>query len=126
MHGSVPRLEAFLQRECGDPELRLRWDGEIERYVVGRRVKAASDYVEWFLVVSDGDSGYRPVDQRIVRKIKSLDTWKRDKVLTVNDFVNQIESRKAADNEKKREVIQYRLKHEARYVKKAAEKDGIV
>lgn len=127
MHGSVPRLEKYLQREVGDPELRLRWDSAVERYVVGRRVQTlASDYVEWFLVVTDGNSGYRPIDQRVVRKIKSLDTWKREKPLTPQEFLDIVEGRKESEAEKKREVLQYRLRHEARYVKKAAEKDGLL
>lgn len=126
MHGSVPRLEAWLQREVGDRELRLRWDDRTERYMVGRKVSSlTSDHVEWFYVVTDGQSGYRPIDQRTVRKIKSLDTWGRPK-LTAEDFEKQIEERKSDEAEKRREVLQYRLRHEARYVKKAAQKDGLL
>lgn len=121
------RYEKFLQRECGDPELRLRWDHNIERYVVGRRVKSlASDYIEWFYVVTDGDSNYRPIDQRTVRKVMSLDTWRRASHLSVQDFTKQIEERRLEREQERSVIMKYRLKHEARYIKKAAEKDGIV
>lgn len=127
MYGSVPRLEKWLQREVGDEKLRLRWDGDSERYVVGRLVTAlSSDYVEWFYVVTDGDSGYRPVDHRTVRKILSLDTWKRERQMTAKDLVKQVRDGRESRDLERAEAIRYRLKHEARYIKKAAEADGIV
>lgn len=127
MHGSVPRLEKWLQREVGDPQIRLRWDDRIERYVVGRHVKSmASDFIDWFLVVSDGNSGYRAVDQRVVRKIVSLDTWRRPKHLTVREFCDKLDDDKTARLQKESEAIRYRLKHEARYIKKAAEQDRMI
>ncbi len=126
MHGSVERLEKWLQREVGDPQLRLKWEDRIERYVVGRQVKSlASDYIDWFLVVSDGNSGYRAIDQRLVRKIVSLDTWRRPKHLTPEEFCSQLDEAKDARIRKNEEAIKYRLKHEARYIHKAAVKDGI-
>ena len=126
MHGSVPRLEKYIQREVGDPKLRLAWDPSTERYMVGRLVSNLSaDHVEWFYTVTDGDSNYRPIDQRTVRKIKSLDTWSRPKT-TADGFVKQLEDRKADEEEIKRETLRYKLKHESRYVKKMAEKDGII
>lgn len=123
----VSRYEKWLQREVGDSCLRLKWDNAVERYVVGRLVRSlACDYVEWFYVVTDGNSGYRPIDQRTVRKILSLDTWRRPKHLTVDDFIKQIEERKLDRETERSEAIRYRLKDEARYIKKAAEKDGII
>lgn len=126
MVGSVPRLEKWLQQETGDAKLRLRWDNSIERYVVGRLTSYLSmDHVEWFYVCTDGDSGYRPVDSRTVRKIKSLDTWRRDKQLTAKDFCKMVQDKKLDEQEERSEAIRDRLRHESRYIKKAAQRDGI-
>lgn len=126
MHHAAKRAETFLQRECGDPQLRVKWDSRIERFVVGRLVSSlASDHIEWFYVVTDGDSNYRPIDMRTVRKVMSLDTWRR-KRLTESDFVKQLEERKLERDTARSEFLRYKLKHEARYIKKAAEKDGII
>lgn len=124
---NAKRAQEFLQREVGDPKLRVRWREDIERFEVGRLVSSlASDWIEWFYMVTDGNDGYRPVDMRTVRKILSLDTWKRDKTLTVDDFITQIEDQKLDRERARAEVIRYRLKHESRYIKRAAYKDGIV
>lgn len=121
------RYEKWLQRETGDPMLRLKWDNRLERFVVGRLVRSlAADYVEWFYTVTDGDSNFRPIDHRTVRKILSLDTWRRAKQVTEADFVQQIEESKKREDEKRSEVIKYRLKHNARYIKKLAEQDGYI
>jgi hypothetical protein len=120
------RYQAWLQREVGDPKLRVRWDGRIERFVVGRLVSSmASDFVDWFLIVSDGESGYRPIDHRTVRKIVSLDTWKRDKPMTEEEFIAGLEQKRTEDRAARAEVLKYRLKHESRYIKKAAIQDGM-
>jgi hypothetical protein len=125
-HAAASRAEKFLQRECADPQLRVKWDESIERFVVGRLVHSiASDHVEEFLIVTDGNDGYRPIDMRTVRKIVSLDTWRRQK-MTQADFIKMVEDRKTDELSKKREVLRYRAKHEARYVKKAAERDGLI
>jgi hypothetical protein len=124
-HAAAQRAEKFLQRECADPHLRVKWDDSIERFVVGRFVPSFSK-IEWFYVSTDGDSGFRPIDQRTVRKVLSLDTWRREKTLSMNDFIDHIERGKQSDKEKNREIIKYRLKHESRYIKKAAVKDGII
>lgn len=119
--------EKYLQREVGDPKLRVKWDNRIERFVVGRLVDSlASDYIEWFYVVTDGESGFRPIDQRTVRKVLSLDTWRRSKTLTPEEFTKQLQEKRIEEREERREAIRYRVKHEARYIKKAAEKDGII
>lgn len=121
------RAQKYLQREVGDPRLRVRWRTDIERFEVGRAIPdLASDRVEWFYIVSDGDSGYRPIDTRTVRKVISLDTWRRPKTLSLSDFLSQLEERKISDQQKEREAMKYRIKHEARYIKKAAEKDGVI
>lgn len=125
-HAAAVRAEKFLQRECADPQLRVKWDESIQRFVVGRLVTSvASDYVEEFLIVSDGQDGFRPIDMRTVRKIISLDTW-RKKRMSKDDFVKMIEEKKADEHQKAREIIRYKARHEARYIKKAAEKDGIL
>jgi hypothetical protein len=125
-HAAAVRAEKFLQRECSDPQLRVKWDESINRFIVGRLVRSLGcDYVEEFMIVSDGMDGYRPIDMRTVRKIISLDTWRRKK-MTKDDFVKMIEDRKTDDLSKKREILRYRAKHEARYIKKAAEKDGLI
>lgn len=127
MQGSVKRLEKWLQREVGDPKLRLQWSEAIGRYVVGRLVTAlASDFVDWFMVVSDGNDGYRPIDQRLVRKIISLDTWRREKQMTSAEFTSKLEQEKLDRAQERSKAIAYRLKHEARYIKKAAVKDGLL
>src|SRR5512138_1048961 len=120
---NAKRAQEFLRREVGDSKLCVRWRNDIERFEIGRKVESlASDFVEWFYISSDGESGYRPIDMRTVRKIKSLDTWRREKTLKPEDFVKMIQEKKLAEHEEKREAIQYRLKHESRYIKKAAEK----
>jgi hypothetical protein len=116
------RAERFLQREVGDPKLRVRWRSDIERFEIGRRL---DNHTEWFYVCTDGESGYRPVDMRTVRKVISLDTWRRQKALSLADFINMIKERKLSEREEHREILKYRIKHEARYIKKAAEKDGL-
>jgi hypothetical protein len=124
---NAERAEKYLKREVGDSKLRVRWRNDIERFEVGRLTSAlASDHIEWFYIVSDGNDGFRTIDMRTVRKLISLDTWRRAKHLTVEDFTKQIEDRQATELEAQREVRRYRLKHEARYIKKAAEKDGII
>jgi hypothetical protein len=126
-HEAAERYQKWLQREVGDLKLRVRWDNRIERFVIGRLVSTfASDFIDWFYVVTDGDSGYRPIDQRTVRKIISLDTWRRDKQLTVNEFVKMVAEKGADDQEQTRAALRYRVKHEARYIKKAAQQDGIL
>lgn len=120
------RYAKWLQREVGDPKLRVKWDGRIERFVIGRLVSTmASNFIDWFYVVSDGNSGYRTIDHRVVRKLVSLDTWRRDKHLSVDEFIQNLEDKKLADRQKQAEVLKYRLKHEARYIKKAAIQDGL-
>lgn len=126
MHAAAERGEKFLQRECGDPHLRVKWDSRVERFVIGREVNSlAASFIEWFLVLTDGESGYRPIDQRAVRKVLSLDTWRRGKKSEA-EFVKQIEDSKKSRAEKRSEILRYRLKHEARYIKKAAQQDGYV
>lgn len=117
------RAQKFLQREVGDPKLRVRWRNDIERFEVGRQTE---DHIAWFYIVSDGESGYKPIDMRTVRKVISLDTWRRSKTLSLADFVAQLKERKLNEEEEKREAMKYRVRHEARYIKKAAVKDGIV
>jgi hypothetical protein len=127
MDGSCPRLEKFLQREVGDPQLRVMWDQKIERYVIGRRVASlASDFIDWFMVVTDGNSGYRPIDHRTVRKIESLDTWKRPSHLKPSDFIQKVEDAKTERAQARSEIIKYRLRHDSRYIKKAAVQDGLM
>lgn len=125
MEGGIARLEKWLQREVGDEKLRLRWDQEIERYVVGRFVDSLS-CVDWFLVCTDGDSGYRPIDRRVVRKIITLDTWRHERKMTAKGFVAAAKERQLDARQERAEALKYRIKHEARYIKKAAQQDGLV
>jgi hypothetical protein len=120
---TADRAQKFLQREVGDPKLRVRWRDDIEKFEVGRQLE---DGITWFYVVSDGDGGYKPVDMRTVRKVISLDTWRRDKALTMDGFIKQIEERKLAEDVAKREILKYKVKHESRYISRAAHKDGIL
>ena len=117
------RAQTFLRREVGDSKLVVRFDNRIQRFVVGRKLDS---HVEDFYVVTDGESGYRDIDMRTVRKVLSLDTWRRDKTLSVSDFISKIEQQKLDRDKKRSEVIKYRLKHEARYIKKAARQDGVI
>jgi hypothetical protein len=124
---SPETAQKILQREVGDPALRVRWRNDIERFEVGRKVDGLlSNHIEWFYTVTDGESGFRPVDQRTVRKLISLDTWRRSKTLTYKDFLGQIQEKKLEEHEEKREAMKYRFKHSARYIKRAAEKDGVI
>lgn len=125
MEGSVERLEKWLQRETGDEKLRLRWDSRIERYMVGRYVNALST-VDWFYTCTDGDSNYRPVDRRTVRKILTLDTWRHERKMTAKDFVNQAKEQQLSTRQERAEALKYRIKHESRYIKKAAQQDGLI
>jgi hypothetical protein len=125
MEGSVARLEKWLQREVGDEKLRLRWDSKIERYTVGRWVDSLSA-IDWFYVCTDGNSGYRPIDRRTVRKILTLDTWRHEKQMTAKDFVKKAQERQLDERQERAEAMKYRVKHEARYIKKAAQQDGLI
>lgn len=119
---SPETAQKYLQREVGDDKIRVRWRNDIERFEVGRKTDS---HIEWFYVVTDGESNFRPVDMRTVRKVISLDTWRRPKH-SFQSFLTQLKDRKLNDQEKDREMMRYRLKHEARYIKKAAEQDRII
>ncbi len=121
------RWEKRLQRELGDPYLRVRWNHEIERYEVGQKSAIVSDLVYWFYVLTDGQSGFRNPDEwseAFIRKIRSLTIhgmkWTPEEVARVHRECLEKNRQKA------REELQYRLKHVAKDVKRAAERDGLV
>ncbi len=120
------RWEKRLQRELGDPYLRVRWNPEIERFEVGQASAIVCDLTYWFYVLTDGQSGFRNPDEwseAFIRKIRSLVkngiTWTPEEVARVERACLEKNRQKA------REEMQYRLKHVAKDLKKAAEQDGI-
>lgn len=74
MNGTVKVWKRRLRSEFGDDRIDFRWNPEIERFQVGyHKPLGASDSVEWFYTLTDGHNGFRPPDQRMIRKLQILD-----------------------------------------------------
>lgn len=116
MHGEAARWQRRLRKELADSGLHVRWNGDVSRFQVGQLVRSgASDHVDWFYTVTDGMDGFRPLDQRTVRKLHSMDKAK-NRPLTGAELRSQIASAKAAREEQAAGERRYRIQHEARFV----------
>jgi hypothetical protein len=67
MYSPERRILKYLREY--DPELGARWDRDRERW---RITRCGQDV----LLVQDPDGGYRPLDERVVTKVKLSDSWK--------------------------------------------------
>jgi len=124
MHGEAAHWQKRIRRELGDPSLLVRWNEEIERYQVGEVLRLGSaDHKEWFYTVTDGNNGFRPLDDRTVRKIRALD--KANQVeLTGEDIrkmradAKQEREAKAFDDRRHQLREELRTHRRARYTRK--------
>ena len=114
MHGEASRWQARLRSEFDAP-LMVRWNEDIERFEIGQQVRSgAMDHVDWFYTVTDGKSGFRPLDHRILRKLRTLDKEHQPN-WTPSRFRKFLEAEKAEVNEKRRDELRYKLMHEAKF-----------
>jgi hypothetical protein len=117
MHGTAAYWQGRLRKEFGDNRIVVRWNDEIERFQVGYVSRlGAADLAEWFYTVSDGNSGYRIIDHRIIHKLRTLDKAHQPN-WTPARYRKWLEEEKEALNEKKREDLRYRIAHETRFAK---------
>jgi hypothetical protein len=115
MHGEARHWQARLRRELGDPRLVVRWNVDAERYEVGQIVAyGASDVIEWFYAVTDGNNGFRPLDGRVIRKLRTLDKAHQPN-WTPSRFRQHLVDEKADLDEKRREEFRYQLAHETKF-----------
>jgi hypothetical protein len=117
MHAEASRWQKRLNREFFPGSgLKVVWDEEMGRFRIGQKVRdGAFEYVDWFYTVTDGNSGFKPIDMRTVRKLYSMDK-SRMKMPTADDIRKAMADGKARDEMKKSEELRYRIKHEAQFV----------
>jgi hypothetical protein len=115
MHGEAAVWTRRLRREFGDDRLAVRWNEDLCRYQVGQKVgTGGADHIDWFYTVTDGSNGFRPLDQRTIRKIASMDK-RRMKLPTADELRRQRETAAAEAREKRGAEIRYRISHEAEF-----------
>ena len=115
MNGTVAVWKKRLRSEFGDDRLEFRWNPEIERFQVGyRKPLGASDLTDWFYTLTDGNDGFRPPDQRLIRKLQILDknhqpNW------TPARYRKFLEDEKAEVRAKHNEELKYEVLHELKF-----------
>jgi len=121
------RVEARLQRDLGDRYLRVAFDHDIERFKIGQQSAVVSDQIDWFYIVTNGNSGFRNPEaeyERVLKKVHSLNMNNQAMRWTPEQFVKKARDIIMFNREKRRDEVRYRLKAEARAFLRAAEKDG--
>ena len=119
MHGEAQRWQKRIRRELGDPGLLVRWNEEIERYEVGEVLRSGSaDYQNWFYVVTDGNNGFRPLDERTVRKVRALD-YSQQEALDVAAIERRMKNEKAEREAKASVDRMYQVREELRTHRRA-------
>lgn len=117
MNGTVAEWTARLRREFDDSRLLFRWNPDIERFQVGyRRPSGAADTAEWFYTLTDGNSGFRPPDGRLLRKLRTLDkkhqpNWSPERLRKF------MASEKEELREKHLEDLNYEVRNELKFRK---------
>ena len=122
------RVQERLQRDTGDSYLRVAWDPSFERFKIGQQSAVVSDQINWFYIVTDGNSGYRNPGAeygRVLKKVQSLNMNNHAMRWTPEQFVKRAREIQQQNREKRREEMRYRLRSEARAFLRAAEKDGM-
>lgn len=71
--GKVPALAetAYVQREV-DPDLRVMWDGQREKYVVLDTRAPGGPNASYVMVVQEPDGSFRPFDGRTIETLRKL------------------------------------------------------
>lgn len=116
MHGEAARWQSRLRRELDSPGLFVRWNEGLCRFQVGQLVReGASDYVDWFYTVTDGMNGFKPLDQRTVRKLHSMDKAK-NRPMTATELRSRMTSAKAEREMRAADERRYRIRHEAKFL----------
>jgi hypothetical protein len=115
MHAEAAVWQARIRKEFDNRDLCVRWNGEMCRYQVGQRLReGASEHIDWFYTVTDGNSGFRPLDWRLLRKLHSLDKTKQ--TITAAQLRRQIADAREAAEDKRGEERKYRLRSEAQFM----------
>jgi hypothetical protein len=115
--GEASRWQRRLREEFNDTRLLVRWDHDIERYQIGYVPKGGlTDDPEWFYTVTDGHSGFRPLDQRIVRKLHTLDKTKQPNWTGIR-LRKHIEQENLTAQEKQSAETRYQMMHEIKFRK---------
>ena len=116
-HAEAAAWQRRLQAEFDEPRLRVRWNSEIERYQIGHLCReGAADHTDWFYTVTDGQNGFRPMDDRVTRKLRTLDK-KHQPNWTPKRFKEFLASERAEVEEKRREEMRYAMLHELNFAK---------
>lgn len=117
MHAEAAIWQKRLRNEFfPGSDLVVRWNEEMCRYQVGQKVRnGASDEIDWFYVVTDGNDGFKPLDMRTVRKLYLLDK-SRQKVVTADALRRDMRDRKEAEEERAGAERRYRIRHESKFV----------
>jgi hypothetical protein len=118
MHGTAAHWQKRLRRELDDRNLVCRWNEMLERFEVGEVLHGLTDSVDWFYLVTDGDNGYRPMDMRTVRKVRSL-CKRHNKVWKADEYTRAIVDAKKERSERQGEEIRYQLKEGARHLRRS-------
>lgn len=116
MHAEARAFQARIRSEFNDPNLVCIWDEVMERYRIGQKVRVgASDTVDYFYTVTDGNNGFKPLDQRTIRKLHSLDKAKV-RVPTADEIRAQLRDAKEKKDADERASLAYKFKHEAKFI----------
>lgn len=117
MHGEAAAWQRRLRATFDDPRLVVRWNSDIERFQIGYVCRSgAADHTEWFYTVTDGNSGFRPLDERIVRKLHTLDKTHQPN-WTPKRYREFLEQEKREVEEKRREELRYEMLHELKFAR---------
>lgn len=116
-HGEAAAWQRRLRQTFDDPRLAVRWNVEIERYQIGYMCRSgAADHTEWFYTVTDGQSGFRPLDDRIIRKLHTLDKAHQPN-WTPKRLREFVESEKRDADAKRSEELRYQMAHELKFAR---------
>lgn len=114
MHGEAAVWTKRLRREFGDDRLVVRWNEDLCRFQVGQKLGGIGTTIDWFYTVTDGDDGFRPLDQRAIRKLGSMDKRKH-RLKTPEQHRRDVKSAKDEQEEKERAERRYHLRHAAEF-----------
>jgi hypothetical protein len=116
-HGEAAAWQRRLRSTFDDPRLMVRWNSEIERFQIGYQCRSgAADHTEWFYTVTDGQSGFRPLDDRIVRKLYTLDKAHQPN-WTPKRYREFLEHERQDADEKRRSELRYEMLHELKFAR---------